>query len=365
MGASPHAQIAGFHYWGSALFITHSFLHLCAMIFTGWYRPPNHWRWFGALALFGCAMLFQITGNLLPFDLHGARTAAVEGGIAASMPLVGKQTASILLGGQPYASEATLSTWFFAHRLLIPSALFLGILGAVVQHVRRPESRTFWLPAAIISLIPLGLTIWLGRPLGSPASVVDLSRYDAFVSWYNWPLHGMLHASLKLGPSMGWLGSGLVPGIFVVFLISAPYLSKRIANSGIQFVFVAFVGAFLSAGALFGGSFAPLTGTRDPARAVSPGDSSRAIHPIDEAMADRGRIAFNSLPCTGCHGQDGLSPSGGPKLDKIYQEHGDPQWFQAFIRDPRSKKPGSTMPSFTDLPDAQVRDLAEFLRRPR
>lgn len=366
MGAQPHATIAGFHYWGSAFFITHSFLHLCLMMFSGRFRSPHHWQWIGAVAIFGCAMLFQITGNLLPFDQHGVQTAAIESGIAAAMP-GGESVASLIMGGEPSMNANTLPTWYFAHRILIPIALILGSLGAAASHFRRGEGKTYWIPSAILALVPLAVTFWLQRPLGTAATEADYNRYNALVSWYTWPMHGSLEAFNRLSPSLGWIGTGVMPALFAGFLMAAPLLSKRLANAGVQFIFVAFLAYFVGTGMAFGGSFAPLTGTRDPITASEPILTDDPPPPvlIDEALAEKGRQAFNSEGCNNCHGTDGLKAVGGPKLDQVHKEHSDAEWYIEFIRNPKSKKPSSTMPGFPDLSEDTLRAMAEFLRMPR
>lgn len=362
LGASPHSQIAGFHYWGSTFFICHSFLHLCLMLFTGWYRPPHHWRWVAAIAFFVCAMLFQITGNLLPFDQHGVQTAAIEGGIAAAMP-GGAQVAPIIMGGESSVTANTLPTWYMAHRLLIPLALIIGVIGGVMTHWKLRDTKPVWIVSILWALVPLVIALAVARPLGAAATEADYNRYNALVSWYTWPLHGSLEAFNRLNPSLGWIGTAVLPTLFVLFLLAAPMLSKRLANAGVQIIFFVFLAYFLGVGIAFGGSFAPLTGTRDPANAiVSPPD--KPVAAIDEALALRGKEIFNAESCAGCHGKDGLKASGGPKLDQVHKEHSDAEWYIEFIKNPKSKKPNSTMPGFPDMAEDKLKAMAEFLRRP-
>ncbi len=365
LGATPHSQIAGFHYWGSAFFIVHSFSHLCLMLFSGWYRAPNHWRWFASIAFFGCAMLFQMSGNLLPFDQHGVQTAAIEGGIAAGMP-GGEMVAKIMMGGESALTTQTLPTWYFAHRILIPLALLLGAVGAVLTHIKRNDVRTYWIPSIVLALIPFAIAIAVPRPLGTGASSADFNRFDAQVSWYTWPLHGSLTAFSQVGPELGWIGAGVIPAMFVGFLILAPAMSKRLANAGVQLIFVGFLAYFLACGILFGGRFAPLTGTRDPISAVVPTNSGVNITPINKELAARGRELFNSdqVGCKNCHGVDGTKSSGGPRLDSAYTDRKNAEWYIAFIKDPKSKKPNTIMPAFSNLRKDDLAALAELLRAP-
>jgi len=107
-----------------------------------------------------------------------------------------------------------------------------------------------------------------------------------------------------------------------------------------------------------------LTGTRDPIAQTVAAPSSE-VQAIDRALAEVGRQAFNNGLCFGCHGFNGEDPSGGPNLAGVGSRISDPEWFAAFIRDPKSKKPGTTMPGFTDLDQKTVRALSEFLRSKR
>lgn len=363
LGASPHGQIAGFHYWGSAFFLCHSFLHLCLMLFTGWYRPPHHWRWIAAIAFFVCAMLFQITGNLLPFDQHGVQTAAIEGGIAASMP-GGQPIASIIMGGEPSVNPNTLPTWYLAHRLIIPFALLLGVIGGILTHLKLRDTKPLWPLSLLLAFIPLVIALTTARPLGTAATEADYNRYNALVSWYTWPLHGSLEAFNRLSPTMGWVGTAVLPTLFVLFLVAAPMLSKRVANAGVQIIFIVFLAYFIGVGVAFGGAFAPLTGTRDPAQAVVT-PPTKVPDPIDTELAARGREVFNTESCAGCHGKDGLKNSGGPTLNQVHKEHSDAQWYIDFIKNPKSKKPNSTMPGYPDMEEDKLKAMAEFLRQPR
>ncbi|HJP82123.1 MAG TPA: cytochrome b N-terminal domain-containing protein [Fimbriimonadaceae bacterium] len=367
MSASPHAQIAGFHYWGSAFFIVHSFFHLCLMLFSGNFRAPNHWCWYSALALFGAAFLFQLTGNLLPFDQHGVQTAAVEGGITAGVP-GGKAIAAVMMGGEPSVTDQTLPVWYTAHRLILPIALLIGLLGATGMQLRRENAgKAYWIPATIVALIPLGVALVVQRPLGTGATEVDYNRFNAMVSWYTWPLHGSLEAFNNVSPTLGWIGSAAIPGLFVLFLLAAPILAKRLATSGIQFIFILFMAYFIGTGAIFGGGFAPLTGTRDPDQSSYVADNTQKepATPIDEEIAKQGKVLFEDEGCSGCHEIDGVKATGGPKLDDIYRLHTDPKWYVDFIKNPKSVKKNSTMPAYPDLPEQNLRAMAEFLRKPR
>jgi quinol-cytochrome oxidoreductase complex cytochrome b subunit len=363
MGATPHSIVAGFHYWGGFLFLAHSLSHLTLMMFGGMFKPPNHWRWFTGIMFAVCAFLFQVTGTLLPFDRHGVQSAAIEGAVVASMP-GGESLAALLMGGLPEFNDQTLSTWYFAHRILLPIALAIGVLASTAAFFRREAGHANKILAVLIALVPLGLAFGLGRPLGSAASTADYNQFGAMPGWYSWPLHGSLNLFNGINPALGWIGAMAIPTLFALLLLLAPILSSKLANAGIQILFLLFAGYFLVAALMFGGRPAPLTGNRDPIAQTVAAPSSE-VQAIDRALAEVGRQAFNNGLCFGCHGFNGEDPSGGPNLAGVGNRISDPEWFAAFIRDPKSKKPGTTMPGFTDLDQKTVRALSEFLRSKR
>jgi mono/diheme cytochrome c family protein len=70
--------------------------------------------------------------------------------------------------------------------------------------------------------------------------------------------------------------------------------------------------------------------------------------------------------CANCHAV--LAPSGGagpkkkgPNLSKIGGEH-DAEWIASYVKDPKSKKPNSTMPEFgSKLSADEVKSVSDFL----
>jgi len=66
-----------------------------------------------------------------------------------------------------------------------------------------------------------------------------------------------------------------------------------------------------------------------------------------------------SAVCVGCHEYDGLGGAVGPALDTVGQRY-DAAGMEAWLRDPQSVKPGTTMPSL-NLTDAQLAELTAFL----
>jgi mono/diheme cytochrome c family protein len=68
-----------------------------------------------------------------------------------------------------------------------------------------------------------------------------------------------------------------------------------------------------------------------------------------------GQAVYDKQGCANCHG------ARAPKLDHIGSEH-DAAWIAAYVKDPKSKDPGSKMPGFAGkITDADLAALGAFL----
>lgn len=343
------------HYWISAVLILGGIAAIASLIGGGFYRSRPG-LWFGALGLFATAFLGQITGNLLPWHRHDVQTAAIEGAIAGRMPVVGPTVQSLILGGET-VSRNTFSIWNQAHWIL--GILALGAAFLVWKNLRSAWASRF--DFALPILVPLVLAGFVAAPRGELASAVDATSYDATVSWYTWPLHGALKAFGAISPSLEFVGTGVLPGLFGAFLVSLPWLGKRLSKSAVNSVSAVFFFVFVGLGLAFGGNFAPVTGNQDPPAAMVA--EPVATKPVDEALVAKGQALFRSSGCMNCHAIDGSGR--GIDLTSVHKKQSDPAWYKAFIKNPAAVKKGSTMPAFGGLSDADLAALADFLRKER
>ncbi len=362
---------ASFHYWGSALLILHSALHLLTMLFTGGFRRTPL-GWYAALLVFLGAYGMQITGNILPMDRHGVQTAVVESGIAAGVPFVGVPIRDLLDGGYR-VGEPTLRNWYFLHAWLLPVILLLGVAGLLVTASRELKSRDpevklasewpAYFPLAMLAMLALSIP----APRGAAAGVNDFTSFRASVSWYTWPLHGMLSAADRVWPSAGWLGSVVWPGLTLLFLFLLPVLPlNKPAAATASTLFLA---PFLILPIFFGGPVASLVGNRDPKDPPSGpgfavGGTPTPVPPADPKTLLAGRDLFNSSGCSNCHGKNGSNGDAGPDLSTLYKTH-DPNYVMKYVRNPKSQDPTSTMPPFPNLPQGDLNKIAAFLGSPR
>lgn len=367
MSGTPWGFLANWHFWGGTVLLAGCALHVVAMLWAGWYRPPHVWRWYGSLALALGAFLLHVTGNLLPMDRHGVQTAVIEAGIASRIPLAGSLAAQGVLFGDRF-SEATLQGWYLVHRWAIPVGVALGLVGAMLTHVRRRDAtedrRWMWLP----TLVSLGLAATVAGPLGTRATRADFAMYDALPGWYTWPLHGALRGAETLDPTLGWLGVAVLPGLFALYLLSLPALSRRLTPTALRLGFGLFAALFFVPAFLVGGWPTPLLGNREarmrPQELPAAAPSAPPVTTIDRVLAARGKEAFAAEGCGACHGAEGRGAAGGPDLTNVHLRHPDADYTMRFIRNPNAVRPGSTMPGNPDMSEDTLRALAEWLRDP-
>jgi quinol-cytochrome oxidoreductase complex cytochrome b subunit len=357
------AFVENWHFWGGALLIVFSFLHLAAMIWCGWYRPPHTYRWIAAILLFASALLLQITGNLLSMDRHAIQTTVVEAGIAGRVPAAGALASQMVLLGDAF-SQNTLQGWYWAHRLVPILALIAILFTGVTQWMRR-DFREYWVAALIPLVLSVGLATSIESPLGTRGTAADFTMYDALPGWYVWPMHGSLRMWESINPSLGWVGSAVVPGLFGLLLVSLPIFAKKFTDTAARMIFSGFVLYFGASAVIFGSAPANPFGDREShfASQTPTVPTEKPQVTIDPALFAKGRDAFNQS-CAGCHGTDGRNGKGGPPMDQVWSKHSDPDWYVRFIKNPGAVKPGSTMPGFPDLSADTLQALAEFLRSP-
>lgn len=352
--------LLGFHYWGSAILLVGSFFLLLALALDGRFDPVRKRIWYGAVLVLLATLGLQITGNLLPLDAHDVQTAGIEADIAARVPVVGQTLSEAILQG-PSFGQGTLEAWYFAHKWVLAPLLVIGafLLGSGVEKRK-------WTPYA--AWLPLGATVLLALLLPSPhgeaATPLDYGLRAAQPAWYVIPLHAALRAFDAVSPGWGWLGATLIPGLFVLYLALAPLLATRFKRVGSRLMILGWIAMFGVLTGFFGSPPAPVYGVQT-VRSDRMEPNLDPAEPIDRDLAAKGRELFNSLACKNCHGRDGAEPKGAPDLSPVHERYPNPEWYMRFIRDSKSVRSGSTMPSFPRLSNDELRQLAEFLRDPQ
>lgn len=352
--------LTSLHYWLSALLIV---LALGGIFYAFAFRrfgKPNSINYLCLLVVAGFAYFSQLSGNLLPGDIHDVRTFVVEGAIGSRAPIVGGLLRTMILGGQEFSSH-TFELTYMAHMALVLVLFLPALINRWSRGAPFKFSREGWMLSAALLGLALVVSAAAKGPHGAAATSADYTSQDALVSWYTWPLHGSLVAFDKVGASYGWIGAMLIPGLLALLLVVAPFwgIGRRARTA--QVVFFIMVVYFLGVTIAFGGQVAPLTGVQDLVTSSSvvadPGQ-------IDEALFQKGAALFKDQGCNSCHGIDGAKAAAGPDLSTTWQKR-DRAWLESFIAKPTSVKPSSTMPAYPDLKPDQLKAVAEFLVKKR
>jgi mono/diheme cytochrome c family protein len=348
--------VAAIHYWTSAGLLLVSALLLLALLWQKGYADKQ--RWFGSLGMCVASFALQVTGNLLPLDRHGVQTAVVESGIGGAAPGIGSTARGIMLAGTRFDAE-TLARWWMGHSWILP--VVLVTCSFFVLRGFRPKSA--WLITSVALVLLLGKLV--PAPLGLIATKTDYDQYNATVSWYTWPFHGLMNAFAQLSSSAGWVGSVAVPTLLFLILLLLPWIGQRVSVTAVRSATASILVVGLGISALFGGRVAALTGNRDPALAtVKKVSGTPSTDPRIIELVAQGHQAFNSVGCASCHGRDGVNGDGGPDLSGEWKQHSDPQWFVKLIHNPKAVTPSATMPAFPKLPDDQVLAIGTYLSQP-
>jgi menaquinol-cytochrome c reductase cytochrome b subunit len=127
--------VRGMHFWGASLAIIMMFLHMLRVFFTGSYKAPRELNWVVGVLIFFVVMGFGFTGYLLPWDQKAYWATQVGAEIAASVPFVGPEIRTLLIGGD-ILGALTLTRFFAIHVFFLPAAL-LGLLGLHFVMIRK------------------------------------------------------------------------------------------------------------------------------------------------------------------------------------------------------------------------------------
>jgi menaquinol-cytochrome c reductase cytochrome b subunit len=116
--------VRGVHFWSANLLVVVIVLHMARVFWTGSYRAPRELNWMVGVIMLLIVLAFSLTGYLLPWDTKAYWATSVTIKIAASAPLVGGLTETILQGG-PTLGGNTLQRFFTVHVFILPALIVL------------------------------------------------------------------------------------------------------------------------------------------------------------------------------------------------------------------------------------------------
>ena len=88
--------------------------------------------------------------------------------------------------------------------LLLSAAI---LVSAILTFRSTRHEKMYPISWAVPTAVAVALAQLVASPTGAAATATDFSSYEAKVSWYTWPMHGLLKAFESLSPSLGWIGS--------------------------------------------------------------------------------------------------------------------------------------------------------------
>jgi ubiquinol-cytochrome c reductase cytochrome b subunit len=199
--------------------------------------------------LLGVVLTFALTGYLLPWDQKGYWATQVATSIIGTLPLVGGPLQTLVQGGPTYGN-LTLTRFYALHVFVMPALVFTftaihvymfrrhgvtpppGMLPAeALEKQERFFPRQLLLDAVFSLAVILGVVVFAiaekGAPLAAPAD--PSSPYLARPEWYFLPLFQLLK---YFGGSLEWIGTLVIPGLAVGFMVALPFLYAYLRKRG-------------------------------------------------------------------------------------------------------------------------------------
>jgi ubiquinol-cytochrome c reductase cytochrome b subunit len=247
------------HHWAALLFLVAIVLHLMRIFFTGAFRKPRELNWIIGVTLLALGVLEGFAGYSLPDDLLSGMGLAIAYSVAASIPLIGAQFATLVWDGPFPGSDTFEPRLFIAHVFIFPAILAtligLHLAQIVRQHhaqFRGPGARndnvvgpptwpTYalrslgWLSAVAATLFLLGglvqiNPIWQWGPY-EPYQGTNGAQPDWYLGWLIGALRIMPNWEPRLfGHTIipnPFFGGVLFPTVVFAVLYSWPWLEQR------------------------------------------------------------------------------------------------------------------------------------------
>jgi ubiquinol-cytochrome c reductase cytochrome b subunit len=232
--------VRGLHFWGASFIVVATLVHLGRVFVLGSYKAPREVTWLTGLVSLLVILGFSLSGYLLPWDQKAYWATTVTVNVARSAPLIGEALATVLRGGDTLGA-LTLGRWYAAHVFILPLLLVLfvvahlalmrrhGISGPITPRSGPPVAFFPWhvlkdtvmMAAAFSGLLAVALL--LRAPLDPVANPADAS-YVPRPEWYFlWLFQLLKYFPGPLEP----VGTQLVPGALVAFLVLLPFLDTR------------------------------------------------------------------------------------------------------------------------------------------
>lgn len=258
--------IRSIHYWSSNLLVLSLFAHFWRVYFTSAYRNPRELLYLSGLFNMFVIFLFTFTGGLLPWDNASYWATAVMTSELKDFPIIGEYLSLFIRGGFD-VSSGTLTRFFVAHILILPSVfillLFLHLLMIHTQGLsnwlKKPQNEKYTNLILIIDtgIIIFGifatlviLSVFFPSPLGQ---VADMLRQPEELkpSWFMLPLfkiYKIIPFRILFFPRI-WIFS-FIAAIIIIFFVLLPFVDRGKEINPLKKPFYSIAGVVLLIGAI-------------------------------------------------------------------------------------------------------------------
>jgi ubiquinol-cytochrome c reductase cytochrome b subunit len=251
------------HHWAANVFIAAIVLHMLRVFFTGAYRKPRELTYWIGLTMLATALLEGYLGYSLVDDLLSGMGLAIGYSVAASIPFVGANLASLIWDGPFPGKHDFFARMYIAHVFLIPALLAVllsahlalvalrhhtqfraerrqterKLVGVPTYPGQTPRSLALFLAVAGVLFLLGGLVqinpIWEWGPYHTYAST-NGAQPDWYLGWLIGALRLMPGWDFTIGhytvvPNPFW-GGALFPLVAFTFAYLWPVLERRFAG---------------------------------------------------------------------------------------------------------------------------------------
>lgn len=354
--------VLGIHHWSANILVGVILVHMAQTFLYGAYKKPRELVWLSGVFLLLLVQGFHFTGFALPWDQKGYWATEVGTSIMRSTPLVGDLVLRVVRGGEELGA-LTLSHFFAVHVLVLPALVVLFAVFHLVA-LRWAGPAGSWHPPTVASaekrFFPdqvfkdaVGVTLVLAVILvlavfeyAPPAYVADPAD-PSVVPRPEWNFLFLFQIQHYFPGSLEWVGTMVVPGALVAFLLAVPFLDRRRERHPQR------RRGMVMAGAAVALSIALLT-----IRAVASDPATWAY--VTRPQVRTGARLYAENECASCHRIRGEGAPSGPDLSFIGQAR-TLDWLRTYVRDPDRLNPAAAMPPHKGLSDNELDAIAAYL----
>ncbi|MBA3854029.1 MAG: quinol:cytochrome C oxidoreductase [Gemmatimonas sp.] len=381
--------LRGVHNWGASAMVVLVMLHMVRVFSMGAYKYPREANWVLGVGLFGLVLAFGFTGYLLPWDQRAYWATQVGTSIAGTAPFIGGALATVLKGGSQLGA-ATLTRFYALHVLWLPAAVVVmvalhltmvirqGIAAparvleegapgrtddptypahhAAAEGASKREGVRFWPDViakdVIVATLTIALLLVLAMAFGAPLEAPADPTDSSYVPTPEWYFLPF-YQLLKLFPgSMEATIAVGVPALLVLALVGLPFFDRNSKRH-------------LSGRPVALTSLALLLGGSGLLLGAAVREMQSSAEPVSGRMlgsAERAGRALFERQCASCHVVDGNGGDEGPELTDIGARRST-AWLHSFIENPLNFRPESKMPAFgaPTLSHPEIEEIARYL----